>query len=152
MQLFAKEFVHFGYRQAKNLVKLFLGHRLTTPSLGSMTLDLDDVTIAKRQLNDRENWFQPDTVKEYEDAFAMWNGSKYAFAFMGGRVTLSACIYALNLKSGDEVILPGYTCVVVPNAFRFEGIKTVYSDIELDTYGLDASLIEEKITSKTKVI
>lgn len=152
MQLFAKEFVRFGYHQAKNLVKLFLGYRLTTPSLGSMTLDLDDVAIAKRQLNDRENWFKPDTVKEYEDAFAMWNGSKYAFAFMGGRVALSACIYALNLKPGDEVILPGYTCVVVPNAFHFEGIKTVYSDIEVDTYGLDASLIEDKITSKTKVI
>jgi len=152
MQLFAKKFVRFAYHQAKNLVKLSLGHRLTTPSLGSMTLDLDDVAIAKRQLNDKENWFEPDTVKEYEDAFAMWNGSKYAFAFMGGRVALSACIHALGLKPGDGVILPGYTCVVVPNAFHFAGVETVYSDIELDTYGLDASLIEEKITSRTRAI
>jgi len=37
-KLFAKEFVRFGYHQAKNLVKLFLGYRLTTPSLGSMRL------------------------------------------------------------------------------------------------------------------
>ena len=67
-------------------------------------------------------------------------------------MALSACIYALNLKPDDEVILPGYTCVVVPNAFHFAGVKTVYSDIELDTYGLDASVIEEKITPNTKTI
>jgi dTDP-4-amino-4,6-dideoxygalactose transaminase len=122
------------------------------PSLGSNTLDRDDVALAKKQLKYRKNWFAPDTVNEYERAFAQWNGSQYAFAFMGGRVALSACIYALNLKPGDEVIMPGYTCVVVPNAFKFAGVKVVYSDIELDTYGLDASKIKKKITSKTKAI
>ena len=148
----SKALARFGYNQAKNIGKLFLGYPLTTPSLGSATLDYDDLLIAKSQLRNREGWFDPNTVKEYENAFAKWNGSKYAFAFMGGRVALSACIHALQLKPGDEVILPGYTCVVVPNAFHFAGVKTVYSDIELDTYGLDASLIEEKITPKTKAI
>jgi perosamine synthetase len=142
----------FGYHQAKNIGKRLLGYPLTTPPLGSVTLDHDDLLIAKSQLRNRECWFNPNTVKEYENSFAKWNGSKYAFAFMGGRVALSACIHALELKPGDEVILPGYTCVVVPNAFQFAGIKTVYSDIELDTYGLDASLIEGKITPKTKAV
>ena len=148
----SKEIARFGYHQIKNIAKLFLGYPLTTPSLGSVTLDRDDLLIAKSQLRNREGWFDPNPVKEYENVFAKWNGSKHAFAFMGGRVALSACIYALNLKPGDEVILPGYTCVVVPNAFHFAGVKTVYSDIELDTYGLDASFIEEKITPKTKAI
>ncbi|MCD4676664.1 MAG: aminotransferase class I/II-fold pyridoxal phosphate-dependent enzyme [Desulfobacula sp.] len=148
----SKALARFGYHQAKNIVKLFLGYPLTTPSLGSVTLDHDDLLITKNLLRNKKNWFNPDIVKKYERAFAKWNGSKYAFAFMGGRVALSACIYALNLKPGDEVILPGYTCVVVPNAFHFAGVKTTYSDIELDTYGLDTSLIEEKITPKTKAI
>lgn len=148
----SKGLAYFGYHQIKNIVKLVLGYPLTTPPLGSATLDLDDVAIAKNQLKERKNWFEPSTVKEYESAFAQWNGSKYAFAFMGGRVALTACIYALNLKPGDEVILPGYTCVVVPNAFHFANVKTIYSDIELDTYGLDASLIEEKITPNTKAV
>jgi dTDP-4-amino-4,6-dideoxygalactose transaminase len=117
-----------------------------------MTLDKDDVVIARNWLKDRPQWYDASVVAEYEKRFALWNGSKYAFAFMGGRVALSACIYALGLEPGDEVILPGYICVVVPNAFHFAGVKTVYSDIELDTYGLDASLIEEKITPKTKAI
>lgn len=148
----SKEIVYFAYHQAKNIVKLILGQSITTPSLGSMTLDNDDVVIANKQLKNRKNWFSDNYTKEYENTFSKWNGSRYAFAFMGGRVALSACIYALGLKSDDEVILPGYTCVVVPNAFHFAGIKTIYSDIELDTYGLDSALIEGKITAKTKAI
>lgn len=147
-----KGFWSFLYNQAKHIAKLFIGQPLTTPSLVSQTLDRDDLVIAKRELRNEKNWFNPYSVYEYENAFANWNGSKYAFAFMGGRVALSACIHALDLNPGDEVILPGYTCVVVPNAFHFADIKTVYSDIELDTYGLDASLIVDKITPKTKAI
>jgi perosamine synthetase len=125
---------------------------VTPPPLGSGTLNYDDVIIAKKQLRNRGLWTDESTEKRYARDLAQWNGSKYAFAFLGGRVALSACIYALNIKPGDEVILPGYTCVVVPNAFHFAGVKTVYSDIELDTYGLDASLIKKKITARTKAI
>jgi len=150
--ILTKGLARFGYHQVKNLMKLFLGYPLTTPSLGSVTLDKDDLAIARHQLKERNSWFSFDVVREYENTFAQWNGSKYAFAFMGGRVALSAAIYALDLKPGDEVILPGYTCVVVPNAFHYAGVKTVYSDIELDTYGLDASLIENKISQNTKAV
>ncbi len=135
-----------------NLKKVVAGLPLTTPSLGSMTLDFDDVNLAKEWLRNRNHWEDQDIIRRYEAEFARWNGSKYAFAGMGGRVALSACIHALNLKPGDEVILPGYTCIVVPNAFHYERVKTVYSDIELDTYGLDANKLESKITSKTKAI
>ena len=138
--------------QLKNVVKIFIGFPLVTPSLTSATLDIDDVMLANKWLGKKDYWYRKDEVVEFNSQFALWNGSKYAFSFMGGRVALSAIIYALNLQPGDEVIVPGYTCVVVPNAFHFCGIETIYSDIELDTYGLDASSIEEKITAKTKAI
>lgn len=122
------------------------------PSLGSMTLDEDDVRIARRWLKDRSAWTDPHETKEFAAEFARWNGSRHSYAFFGGRVALSACIDALGLLPGDEVILPGYTCVVVPNAFQFAGIRVVYADIELDTYGLDAARVEEKITDRTRAI
>lgn len=147
-----RSFAHIGIRQLKNVTKLALGRLVSYPSLGSMTLDEDDVLIARQWLKNRSSWNSDALVHEYEQQFARWNSSKFAFAFMGGRVALSACIYGLGLKPGDEVIIPGYTCVVVPNAFQFAGLKILYSDIELDTYGLDASLIEEKITPSTKAI
>lgn len=145
-------FLYFPYEQFKNFWKYIRGIPLITPSLGSITLDIDDIKIARRMLKNKWIWYNDKVVHKFEKKFALWNGSNYAFAFLGGRVALSASIYALQLQKGDEVIVPGYTCVVVPNAFHFEGIKTVYSDIELDTYGLDASLIEEKITRNTKAI
>ena len=138
--------------QVNNLLNLLRGYPITTPSLGSMTLDEDDVEIAREWLRDKTRWEENDLVTQYETEFARWNGSKFAFAFMGGRVALSACIYALDLQENDEVILPGYTCVVVPNAFKYAGVKPVYVDIELDTYGPDIKEVKQKITSKTKAI
>src|SRR5689334_7861238 len=120
--------------QWQNVQRAIRGERLTVPSLGSMTLDADDVSVARAWLRARSCWGSRDTVARYEREFAHWNGSRHAFAFMSGRVALSACIHALALAPGDEVVLPGYTCVVVRNAFRFAGIATTYSDIELDTY------------------
>jgi perosamine synthetase len=50
------------------------------------------------------------------------------------------------------VILPGLTCVVVPNAILYAGLVPVYIDIDSNTYNLNSELIEDKITDKTKVI
>lgn len=141
-----------GIHQVKYFIRLLSGLPITTPSLGSMTLDYDDVDLAWCLLKNRSKWNNHSVVSKFEDEFAKWNNSRFAYAFMGGRVALSAIIYALGLKSGDEVILPGYTCVVVPNAFYFSDIKVVYSDIELDTYGLDVSLVEGKINKNTRAI
>ena len=148
---FVKFFLNFSYCQLKNFAKLTLMRPVTSLS-GTLSLDRDDVKLAREWLKRRSEWYRTDLINEYHDKFAYWNGSAFAYSFMGGRVALSAIIYALDLREGDEVIIPGYTCIVVPNAFHYAGIKTVYSDIELDTYGLDAKRIEDKITSKTKAI
>ncbi|MDY7079445.1 MAG: aminotransferase class I/II-fold pyridoxal phosphate-dependent enzyme [Chloroflexota bacterium] len=148
----ARFLARFGYRQIENLAKVALGKPLTTPSLVSTTLDEDDVWLARAWLKRIGDWYRSGEIEQYHAAFAAWNGSTYAFSFMGGRVALSAAIHALGLEPGDEVVLPGYTCVVVPNAFHYAGVKTVYSDIELETYGLDVSQVETKITPRTKAI
>lgn len=149
---FSRDLMVFGYRQSIKLYHLLSRKQYYFPSLTSMTLDRDDIDLAHIWLKREDEWYNKDAIINYEQSFASWNGSKFAYSFMGGRVALSACIYALNLQPGDEVILPGYTCIVVQNAFHYADIKTVYSDIELDTYGLDANKLESKITSKTKAI
>ncbi|MGH8687190.1 MAG: DegT/DnrJ/EryC1/StrS family aminotransferase [Burkholderiales bacterium] len=139
-------------RQARNLARIALGRRLTYTSLISATLDADDVDVAKQCLEDPSRWDEGSTVADYERAFRSWNGSGQAFAFMGGRVALSAAIDALKLGAGDEVIVPAYTCVVVANALRYAGVKPVYADIELQTYGLDARDVAARITPATKAV
>ncbi len=72
--------------------------------------------------------------------------------FWKGRVGLFAILDALDIKALDEVILPAYTCVVVPNAIIYKKAIPVYADINAETFNIDVSDIEQKITSRTKLI
>ena len=58
----------------------------------------------------------------------------------------------LDIKDGDEVIMPSYTFVSTANAFVLRGAKIVFVDIRPDTMNIDESKIEQAITDKTKVI
>ncbi len=58
----------------------------------------------------------------------------------------------LNIHPGDEVIVPDFTFVSTINAFVLRGAKPVFVDIRPDTLNLDETLLESKITSKTKAI
>lgn len=74
------------------------------------------------------------------------------FLYWKGRVALYAILKALQINEGDEVIIPALTCVVVPNAIIYAGLKPVYIDVEEATFNMNTSLIESSITKKTKVI
>ncbi|MBN2313193.1 MAG: DegT/DnrJ/EryC1/StrS family aminotransferase [Sedimentisphaerales bacterium] len=91
-------------------------------------------------------------IKDYQHEFAHFFGVRYAFAFWKGRVGLYALLRALDIAKGDEVILPGYTCVMNVNPIKYVGAKPVYVDIEPDTFNINAKLLKEKITNNTKVI
>ena len=58
----------------------------------------------------------------------------------------------LDIKEGDEIIMPSYTFVSTANAFVLRGAKIVFVDIRPDTMNIDETRIEEAITKKTKVI
>ena len=88
----------------------------------------------------------------YERAFAELFKAEGAFAFWKGRVALYAILKALGIDSGDEVILPGYTCMVNANPIKYLGAKPVYVDIEPRTFNIDVAQLESKITVRTKAI
>jgi perosamine synthetase len=91
-------------------------------------------------------------IEEYQQKFARIFGAERAFAFWKGRVGLYALLRALDVGAGDEVILPGYTCVMNVNPIKYVGAKPVYVDIEPDTFNINVNLLKEKITNKTKAI
>lgn len=74
------------------------------------------------------------------------------YYFFKGRVALDAALKCLDIQPGDEIILPGFTCMVVPNVILSYGAKPIYIDIDPKTFNLDPNKIEEKITPKTKAI
>ncbi len=91
-------------------------------------------------------------IEEYQQKFARFLGAERAFAFWKGRVALYALLRALDIGRDDEIILPGYTCVMNVNPIKYVGAKPVYVDIEPNTFNMNVNLLQEKITNKTKVI
>lgn len=93
-----------------------------------------------------------DCNNRYETAFAEFFNTKIAFSFWKGRVALYAMLKAMGIGENDEVILPGYTCVMDVNPVKYLGAKPVYVDIEPATFNINVELIQEKITARTKVL
>lgn len=74
------------------------------------------------------------------------------FLFASGREGLLALFNALHCGPGDEIIVQGYTCIVVPNAITAAGATPIFVDIEKETLSLDPALVLAAITPKTKAI
>jgi len=88
----------------------------------------------------------------FKQKLASFTGSSEIYLFWKGRVALYVFLKAIGVGVGDEVILPAYTCVVVPNAILYLGATPVYVDINPETYCCDAADIETAITDRTKAI
>lgn len=93
----------------------------------------------------------PKTV-EFEEKFAALMGSKYAVAVNSGTSGLHLAIRALGIKPGDEVITTPFSFIASSNCILFEGATPVFVDAEEETFGMDTSQIESKITERTKAI
>jgi perosamine synthetase len=91
-------------------------------------------------------------VQSYERAVSESLGLPYVFALGAGRMALYVLLKSLELEKGSEVILPGYTCVVMPNAVRFAGCRPRYVDIRLSDFNMDPDAFESAITPNTRVV
>lgn len=74
------------------------------------------------------------------------------FFFGAGRMGIYALLKSLNLTEKDEVIVAGYTCVVVTNSVKFAGSHVRYVDIDPNTLNLNIELLFESINNNTKAI
>lgn len=91
-------------------------------------------------------------VIQFEDAFAKYCGVKYGVAVCNGTVAIHLALAALGIGKGDEVIIPSFTMIATAFAVCYTGAKPVFVDADKDTWNIDVTKIEEKITSHTKAI
>lgn len=91
-------------------------------------------------------------VNKLEEGMAAYVGRKYGVAVCNGSVALDLVVDVLRLQEGDEVIIPAFTIISCAAALVRKGIKPVLVDSKADTWNMDVSLIEEKITPRTKAI
>lgn len=91
-------------------------------------------------------------VKELEDKLAAYTGAKHCITVASGTEALLMSLMALDIKPGDEIITTPFTFVATAEVIVLLGAVPVFVDVEPDTGNIDASLIEAKITAKTKAI
>jgi UDP-4-amino-4,6-dideoxy-N-acetyl-beta-L-altrosamine transaminase len=91
-------------------------------------------------------------VDAFESAFAGFCGAAQGVAVNSGTAALHLAMRALDIKAGDEVIVPGITFVASANAAVYQGATPVFADIEPDTVLIDADDVARKITPRTKAI
>ena len=77
---------------------------------------------------------------------------KEAFLIQSCTAALEMCALLLNIKKGDEIIMPSYTFVSTANAFVLRGATPVFVDIDFKTLNIDPYKIERAITKKTRAI
>ncbi|EHD19712.1 MULTISPECIES: dTDP-4-amino-4,6-dideoxygalactose transaminase [Brenneria] len=81
-----------------------------------------------------------------------YSGSKKVLLTPSCTASLEMAAILLDIKPGDEVIMPSYTFVSTANAFVLRGAKVVFVDIRPDTMNIDETKIEAAITDKTRII
>jgi perosamine synthetase len=91
-------------------------------------------------------------IGQFESQFADYLGVDYASSVCNGTVALHLAMLTLDIRPGDEIIVPTFTYVASVNAIAYVGATPVFVDSDPFTWQIDCRDIERKITSKTKAI
>ncbi len=93
-----------------------------------------------------------ENVKEFEKEISEYLGVKHSISVGNGTDALVIALKALGIGEGDEVITTPYTFFATAESISLVGATPVFVDVDIDTYNIDPTKIEEKITDKTKAI
>ena len=111
-----------------------------------------DIDAGIQRVLDHGQYIMGPEVKAMETALAEACGAPHCVAVASGTEALLIALMAIGLKPGDEVITTPFTFAATAEVIVLLGGVPVYVDIEPDTCNIDASLIEARITPRTRVI
>lgn len=90
--------------------------------------------------------------EEFEKAFAKYCNAKFCVGVGNGLDALYLALKAMDIKEGDEVIVPSNTYIASALAITYAGAKPVFVEPDIRTFNIDPTKIEAAITSRTKGI
>jgi perosamine synthetase len=118
---------------------------------GRQSIDEDDFRAVRDAL--KSDWLTTGPLVEmFEKKVADTACADLGIAVSSGTAALHAAMYAIGIGPGDEVIVPSMTFAATANAVVYQQGKPVFVDVDADTLLIDPSLIESKITFRTKAI
>ena len=109
-------------------------------------------TVSKTLLSNKVNYWTGNESREFEKEFAAWSGAEYAIALANGTLALDLALKALDIKTGDEVIVTSRTFLASASSIVTAGATPVFADIDRDSQNITAKTITKVITPKTKAI
>ena len=112
----------------------------------------DEVTQAISNVCETQAFALGPAVAEFEEKIAAYCDSKYAIGVSSGTDALLVSLMAWQIKTGDEVITTPFSFFATAGSIVRLGAKPVFVDVETDSYNIDPSAIEQKITKKTRAI
>ncbi len=112
----------------------------------------EEVFESLREIIESSQYILGPSVRGFERKVAEYIGALQAFGVASGTDALHISLESLGIGEGDEVITSPFTFFATVEAILYTGARPVFVDIELDTYNINADMIEEKITKKTKAI
>lgn len=112
----------------------------------------DDIDKSVNRVLSSGKFILGEEVFSFEKEFAKFCKVKFAIGVGSGTFALFLALKSLGIKRGDEVITVPNTFIATAEAISQVGAKPIFVDIEKDTFNMDVTKIEEKITEKTKVI
>ena len=104
------------------------------------------------QVYDKTAFSGSSFVESFEQLFAKFCGTEYSIGVNNGTSALHLAMLALGIGPGDEVIIPANTFIATAWGVSYTGATPVFVDCTSDTWQIDVTKIEEKISSKTKAI
>ena len=123
---------------------------INTPIFGKEEINEVRAVLLEKSLTSSEN-AGGKRVQEFEKLLSKFVKSKYAVAVNSGTAALQAALYVLDIKKGDEVLIPSFTFVATANAVVSVGATPVFVDI-LENYTMDPDDLSKKLTKKSKAI
>jgi UDP-2-acetamido-2-deoxy-ribo-hexuluronate aminotransferase len=112
----------------------------------------DEIDEAIYRVLNKSNYIMGDEVKILESNLCKFTKAKESISCSSGTDALLLAMMALGIKPGDEIITTPFTFIATAETIALLGAKPIFVDIDKQTYNIDSSKIEEKITSKTKAI
>lgn len=94
---------------------------------------------------------QGPNVAKFQNMFADFTGSKYAHAASNCTTALHLGLEAMSITKGDKVIVPSFTYVASANAVEYTGAEVVFCDIDLKTFNIDETKLEEMIKKDSSI-
>jgi len=112
----------------------------------------DAMRQAQLDVLETGNMSGTDIAQQFEDEFAKWQKRKYALGHNNGTSALTAAMYGLGVRAGDEVICTSVTYWASCLGALQLGASVVFCDIEPDTLQMSPESFESKITPRTKLV